>query len=229
MINFNKEYNSFATKHLGINPLTLGRYQSHINKTMNYSINPTIIEERQMNIAQMDVFSRLLMDRILFLGTSIDDEVSNIIQSQLLFLESVDKEEDIQMYINSPGGSVVDGLGIYDVMQYINPDISTICTGLAASMASILLSAGTKGKRRSLKHGKIMIHQPMGGMSGQVSEMKIYYNEIIKYQKELYQILAENTNKPYKVIEKDADRDHWLNAKEAMEYGIIDDILTKSK
>ena len=218
-----KEFKKYATKHLGLNSMTLNRYSS----VKNY-ISPTIIEERQLNVAQMDVFSRLMMDRIIFLGVPIDDTVANIIQAQLLFLESVDSRRDIQIYLNSPGGSVYAGLGIYDTMQYIAPDIATICTGLAASMSAVLLCAGAKGKRTALKHSRIMIHQPMGGAEGQASDIEITAREIQKLKKELFEIIAQHSEKDYKKVAKDSDRDYWMTAKEAKEYGMIDEVLFRN-
>lgn len=217
------EFNKFAIGHMGINPLVLDKYQQ-VNS--NY-ISPTIIEERQLNIASMDVFSRLMMDRIIFLGTPINDYVANIIQAQLLFLESVDKTKDIQIYINSPGGSVYAGLGIYDTMNYITPNVATICTSMAASMGAVLLCAGEKGKRSALKHSRVMIHQPSGGAEGQASDIEITAREIKKLKKELYEIISDSTGQPYKRIEKDSDRDYWLTAQEAKEYGLIDEILER--
>ena len=217
------EFEKFASRDRGINPLTLGRYSAAVD---NY-INPTIIEERRMNVASMDVFSRLLMDRIIFLGVPIDDDVANIIQAQLLFLESVDPTKDIQIYLNSPGGSVYAGLGIYDTMQYIQPKVSTICTGLAASMASVLLCAGEKGRRCALPHARVMIHQPMGGADGQATDMEITVREILKLKKELYEIIAKHSGQPFEQVEKDSDRDHWFTAEEALAYGMIDEVLTK--
>lgn len=215
------EFRKYAIKHVGISSLTLDRYTSI---AQNY-ISPTIIEERQLNIAQMDVFSRLMMDRIIFLGVPIDDYVSNIIQAQLLFLESTDAEKDIQIYLNTPGGSVYAGFGIYDTMQYINPDVATICTGMAASMGAVLLCSGTKGKRTALKHSRVLIHQPMGGVSGQASDIEITAREILKLKKELYEIISEHSGQTIKKIEKDGDRDYWLTAIEAKEYGMIDEVL----
>lgn len=220
------EFNKYATKHAGISSLNLHKYANAI--TSNY-ISPTIIEERQMNIASMDVFSRLMMDRIIFLGLPIDDYVANIIQAQLLFLESTDPSKDIQIYFNSPGGSVYAGLGIYDTMQYISPDISTTCTGMAASMAAVLLCAGTAGKRSALKHSRIMIHQPMGGAQGQVSDIEITFNEITKLKSELYQILANHSGKTLEQITKDSDRDYWMTSTEAKEYGMIDKVLQRQE
>jgi ATP-dependent Clp protease protease subunit len=219
------EFRKFATKQMGISSLSLHKFES-IHASY---ISPTIIEERQMNIAQMDVFSRLMMDRIIFLGIAIDDYVANIIQAQLLFLESSDPGKDIQIYFNSPGGSVHAGLGIYDTMQYINCDIATICTGMAASMAAVLMIAGTKGKRSALKHSRIMIHQPMGGAQGQASDIEITAREIMKLKKELYEIIALHSGQTLERVEKDSDRDYWMTAEEAKEYGMIDEILIRQK
>lgn len=219
------EFSRYATRHKGINKLVLEKYKS---LTANY-ISPTIIEERQLNIATMDVFSRLMMDRIIFLGVPIDDYVANIIQAQLLFLESVDSRKDIQIYLNTPGGSVYAGLGIYDTMQYIAPHIATICTGMAASMGAILLCAGAKGKRTALKHSRILIHQPMGSAEGQASDIEITAREIQKLKKELYEIIASHSGQSYAKILKDADRDYWMTSQEALDYGMIDEILVKSK
>lgn len=190
-------------------------------------VSPTVIEERQLNMTQMDVFSRLMMDRIIFLGAPIYDDAANIIQAQMLFLETQDPEKDIQIYINSPGGSVSAGLGIYDTMQLVNCDVATICTGLAASMGAVLLTAGAKGKRQALPHSKVMIHQPLGGAQGQASDIEITAREILKTKRELYEILSMHSGASYEQIERDADRDHWLTAQEAMEYGLIDNVLTK--
>jgi ATP-dependent Clp protease protease subunit len=219
------EFQKYATKHAGINSMTLHRYQ-HI---MDGYISPTIIEERQLNVAQMDVFSRLMMDRIIFLGAAIDDDVANIIQAQLLFLDSSDPHKDIQIYLNTPGGMVHAGLGIYDTMQWISSDVATICTGMAASMGSVILAAGAKGKRSALKHSRVMIHQPSGGVQGQSVEMEIAVKEILKTRAELYAILAEHTGKSVKTIEKDSDRDYWLTAEEAQTYGLLDEVLTRKK
>ena len=224
-MNTKDEFKKYARGHLGISSLNLERYQS----TYNSYISPTIIEERQLNVASMDVFSRLMMDRIIFLGAPIDDYVANIIQGQLLFLESSDPTKDIILYFNTPGGSVHAGLGIYDTMQYINPSIATICTGMAASMGAILLTGGTKGKRMALKHSRIMIHQPMGGAQGQATDMEIQVKEIQKLKSELYQILASHTGNTYKKIEKDSDRNYWMTADEAKDYGMIDEILVRDK
>lgn len=219
------EFRKYATGHLGISSYQLDSYASVYGEY----ISPTVIEERQMNVAQMDVFSRLMMDRIIFLGTAINDYVANIIQGQLLFLSSVDSTKDINIYINSPGGGVYAGLGIYDTMQYISPNVATICTGMAASMAAVLMSAGEKGKRSALKHSRIMIHQPLGGVHGQASDIEITAREIKKLRDELYHILAEHTGQPFKKIEKDSDRDYWMTAREALDYGMIDEILEKKK
>jgi ATP-dependent Clp protease protease subunit len=220
-----KEFRKFATRHLGISSLTLERYSSVYG---NY-ISPTIIEERQMNIAQMDVFSRLMMDRIIFLGVPIDDYVANIIQAQLLFLESADSARDIQIYLNTPGGSVYAGLGIYDTMQYIKPNIATICTGMAASMGAVILCAGEKGKRTALTHSRVLIHQPMGGAEGQASDIEITAREIQKLKKELYEIISKHSGQTYKKVWKDSDRDYWMTANEAKDYGMIDEVLLRKE
>ena len=219
----NNEFRKYAVKHLGISNLSLDRYNKAVGMT------PYIIEERQLNIATMDVFSRLMMDRIIFLGDAIDEYVANIIQAQLLFLESVDAQKDIQIYLNTPGGSVYAGLGIYDTMQYIAPDVATICTGMAASMGAILLTAGAKGKRTALTHSRILIHQPMGGAEGQASDIEITAREIQKLKKELYDILAYHSGQTYEKIWQDADRDYWMTSTEAKEYGMIDEILQRNK
>jgi ATP-dependent Clp protease, protease subunit len=219
------EFLKYAVRHKGLNPLTIEKYKT---VSANY-ISPTIIEERQLNIATMDVFSRLMMDRIIFLGVPIDDYVANIIQAQLLFLESADSKKDIQIYLNTPGGSVYAGLGIYDTMQYISPDVATICTGMAASMGAILLCAGAKGKRTALKHSRILIHQPMGSAEGQASDIEITAKEIQKLKKELYDIISSHSGQPTKKILKDADRDYWMTSEEAKKYGMIDEILIKSR
>ncbi len=224
-MNSSKEFRKFATGHMGISSLTLDRYNSAYG---NY-ISPTIIEERQLNVAQMDVFSRLMMDRIIFLGVPIDDYVANIIQAQLLFLESNDSKRDIQIYLNTPGGSVYAGLGIYDTMQYINPDVATICTGMAASMGAVLLCAGEKGKRTALTHSRVLIHQPMGGAQGQASDIEITAREISKLKKELYEVISSHTGQTYKKVWKDSDRDYWMTAAEAKDYGMIDEILVRKK
>jgi len=219
------EFRKFATKHVGISSMVYHRY----SKVHDNYITPNIIEERQLNVASMDVFSRLMMDRIIFLGVPIDDDVANIIQAQLLFLESTDADKDISIYFNTPGGSVYAGLGIYDTMQYINPAINTICTGMAASMGAVLMTAGTKGKRSALPHSRIMIHQPMGGAQGQVSDIEITAREIKKLRDELYEIIAKHSGNPFERIQKDSDRDYWMTAIEAKEYGMIDEILVKKK
>jgi ATP-dependent Clp protease protease subunit len=224
-MNLHDEFRKYAMKDRGISSLSLDRYTSITN---DY-ISPTIIEERQLNVAQMDVFSRLMMDRIIFLGVAINDYVANIVQAQLLFLESVDAKKDIQIYMNTPGGSVYAGLGIYDTMQYIAPDVATICTGMAASMGAVLLCAGSPGKRTSLKHARVMIHQPMGGAQGQASDIEITHREIQKLKKELYQIISDHSGQKFEKVEKDGDRDYWLTSEEAKEYGMIDEILVRVK
>lgn len=217
------DFRKYATKHLGISSIALDKYTSIQN---NY-ISPTIIEERQLNIASMDIFSRLMMDRIIFLGLPIDDYVANIVQGQLLYLESSDSSKDIQIYINSPGGSVYAGMGIYDTMQYIQADVSTICTGMAASMAAVLLAGGEKGKRLALNHSRVMIHQPLGGAQGQAADIEITAREILKLKRELYEILALHTGHDYEKIEKDSDRDYWMTSAEAKAYGMIDNVMMK--
>jgi|TARA_B100001564_G_scaffold33731_1_gene24724 ATP-dependent Clp protease protease subunit len=219
------EFRKYAVKHQGISSSTVDSFTSMMN---NY-ISPTIIEERQMNVASMDVFSRLMMDRIIFLGVPINDYVANIIQAQLLFLESVDAKKDIQIYLNSPGGGVYAGLGIYDTMQYIAPDVATICTGMAASMGAVLLCAGAKGKRTALKHSRVMIHQPLGGAQGQASDIEITAREIQKLKKELYTIISDHSGKSYDEVWKDGDRDYWMTSSEAKEYGMIDEVLIRAK
>jgi len=216
-----KEFRKYATKHVGINSMVLDQY-------IESSMTPYIIEERSLNVAQMDVFSRLMMDRIIFLGTGIDDHVANIIQAQLLFLESADAHKDIQIYLNSPGGSVYAGLGIYDTMQYINPDVATICTGMAASMGAVLLCAGAAGKRTALKHSRVMIHQPLGGAQGQATDIEITAREIQKLKKELYDIIANHSGQSYDKVWADSDRDYWMTSTEAKEYGMIDEVLFKN-
>ena len=219
------EFKKFATKHLNMNGNALDKYMS----ISNSYISPSILEERQLNVTQMDVFSRLMMDRIIFLGTEVDDYVANVIQAQLLFLDTSDPGKDISLYINSPGGSVYAGLGIYDTMQFINSDVATICTGMAASMAAVLLVAGEKGKRSALKHSRVMIHQPMGGMRGQASDMEINYKQIMILRDELYQIISDHSGQPFDKIMKDSDRDYWMTSAEAKEYCMIDQILIKEK
>ncbi len=233
---YGEEFKKYATKHMGINSLTVDTFMSQFKGGSPASaairadyISPTIIEERQLNIATMDVFSRLMMDRIIFLGVPINDYVSNIIQAQLLFLESVDAKKDIQIYLNSPGGSVYAGLGIYDTMQFIQPNIATICTGMAASMAAVLMCAGAKGRRAALPHARIMIHQPMGGAEGQASDIEITAREIQKLKKELYEIIASHSGKDYEKVWADSDRDYWMTAEEAKEYGMVDEVLTRKK
>jgi ATP-dependent Clp protease protease subunit len=220
-MNMHDEFRKYAVKHIGINSLYVDGY-------VKSSMTPYIIEERQLNVAQMDVFSRLMMDRIIFLGTGINDQVANIIQAQLLFLESTDPKKDIQIYMNSPGGSVYAGLGIYDTMQYIAPDVATICTGIAASMGAVLLCAGTKGKRSALKHSRVMIHQPLGGAEGQASDIEITAREILKLKKELYDIIANHSGQPYDKVYADSDRDYWMIAEEARNYGMIDEVLERN-
>ncbi|MGB0883059.1 MAG: ATP-dependent Clp endopeptidase proteolytic subunit ClpP [Vicingaceae bacterium] len=219
------EFRKYATKHQGISSTAYDKYTSILGSY----ISPTIIEERQMNVASMDVFSRLMMDRIIFLGTGINDHVANIIQAQLLFLESVDAKKDIQIYLNSPGGGVYAGLGIYDTMQYIAPDVATICTGMAASMGAVLLCAGAEGKRTALQHSRVMIHQPLGGAQGQASDMEITVREIKKLKKELYDIISSHSGKPFAEVEKDSDRDYWMTSTEAKEYGMIDEVLIRER
>jgi ATP-dependent Clp protease protease subunit len=219
------EFYKYATMHRGISSMNMHRYTS----VMQNYISPTIIEERQLNIATMDVFSRLMMDRIIFLGVPIDDYVANIIQAQLLFLESSDSRRDIQIYLNTPGGGVNAGLGIYDTMQYIAPDVATICTGMAASMGAVILCAGAAGKRTALTHSRVLIHQPMGGTQGQATDIEIQTREILKLKKELYDIIASHSKQPYKKVEKDSDRDYWMTAEEAKSYGMIDEILVRTK
>ena len=222
------EFFKYATKHAGISSADLERYMRTSIPDI-HGFTPQVIEERQMNVVGMDVFSRLMMDRIIFLGVPVNDYVANVIQAQLLFLESTDNKRDIQMFVNSPGGSVISGLGIYDTMQYVAPEIGTICTGLAASMGAVLLCAGTKGKRTCLPHSRVMIHQPSGGMQGQFSDMEISYNLIKSMRNELYDIMAKHTGKTFDEIEKDSDRDNWMTATEAKDYGLVDEVLTRSK
>ncbi len=229
-MNPNNDFRNFAVKHLGMNGLALDQYNSKLSSAVNASyINPTIIEERQLNVAQMDVFSRLMMDRVIFLGTDVNDYTANVIQAQLLYLDASDPGKDVSIYINSPGGSVYAGLGIYDTMQYISSDVSTICTGMAASMAAVLLVAGEKGKRFALKHSRVMIHQPMGGAQGQASDIEITAREIKKLKHELYTIIAEHSGQPFERVEKDSDRDYWMTSEEAAAYGMIDKVLEKVK
>ncbi|MAW09509.1 MAG: ATP-dependent Clp protease proteolytic subunit [Flavobacteriaceae bacterium TMED200] len=218
-MNYKKEFKKFATKKHGINSMYYDKIVS--------SMTPYIIEERQLNVAQMDVFSRLMMDRVMFLGTAINDQVANIIQAQLLFLQSVDSKRDIQLYINSPGGGVYAGLGIYDTIQYISPDVATICTGMAASMGAVLLCAGASGKRSALPHARVMIHQPLGGAQGQASDIEITAREILKLKDELYQIIAKHSGQKIEKVNKDSDRDYWMKAQEAKSYGMVDEVLKK--
>ncbi len=225
-MDFRNEFMKYAVKHRGMSSNGVGSY---INSVYADYISPTIIEERQMNVAQMDVFSRLMMDRIIFLGTGINDYVANIIQAQLLFLESSDAKRDITIYMNSPGGSVYAGLGIYDTIQYIQPDVAMVCTGMAASMGAVLLCCGTKGKRSALQHARVMIHQPLGGAEGQASDIEITAREIGKLKKELYEIISKHSGKDYEQVWKDSDRDYWMTAQEAKEYGMIDEVLIKNK
>ena len=225
------EFRKYATKHLGMSGMHLDNYAQKIGGVAAPNVNnltPYIIEERQLNVAQMDVFSRLMMDRIIFMGQGVDSYVANIIQAQLLFLESADPKRDVTMFINSPGGSVIDGFGIYDTMQYIAPDVATICTSLAASMGAVLLLAGAKGKRSCLSHGHIMIHQPSGGMQGAVSDMEIQYHLVKKMQKNLYEVMAHHTGQTFEKIMEDSNRDNWMTAEEAKAYGIIDEVLDRN-
>jgi ATP-dependent Clp protease protease subunit len=216
-----QEFKKYATGHAGISSM-------HLDTYIQSSMTPYITEERKLNVAQMDVFSRLMMDRIIFLGTGVDDHVANIIQAQLLFLESVDANKDIQIYLNTPGGSVYAGLGIYDTMQYIKPDVATICTGMAASMGAVLLCAGEKGKRTALKHSRVMIHQPLGGARGQASDIEITAREIMKLKKELYDIISTHSGQDFEKVSNDSDRDYWMTATEAAEYGMIDEVLQRN-
>lgn len=222
----NNDFRKFAVQHMGMNGLAFDQYAQYIN---NSYLSPSIMEERQLNVTQMDVFSRLMMDRIIFLGTPIDDYTANVIQAQLLYLDSADPGKDISIYINSPGGSVYAGLGIYDTMQYVGSEISTICTGMAASMAAVLLVAGEKDKRFALKHSRVMIHQPMGGAQGQASDIEITAREIQKLKKELYTIIADHSGNDYEKVWRDSDRDYWMTAQEACEYGMIDKVLIREK
>jgi ATP-dependent Clp protease protease subunit len=221
-MNFSKEFQKYAVKDQGLNSM-------HVQNYIESSLTPYIIEERQLNVAQMDVFSRLMMDRIIFLGTGINDQVANIVQAQLLFLESSDSQKDIQIYLNSPGGSVYAGLGIYDTMQLVSPDVATICTGMAASMGAVLLCAGADGKRSALKHSRVMIHQPMSGAQGQASDMEIAVKEVLKMKKELYQIIANHSKQDFDKVEKDSDRDYWMSSGEAKAYGMIDEVLESTR
>src|SRR6187455_500563 len=222
-MNYNNEFRKYAVQHMGMSGNTIDSYAQKIENMTQY-----VIEERPGNFRAIDVFTRLISDRIIFLGMGVDDQVANLIQAQLLFLESSDPKKDIIMYINSPGGSVYAGLGIYDTMQYINPDVATICTGMAASMGAVLLCAGAKGKRSALKHSRVMIHQPMGGAEGQATDMEITVREVLKLKKELYEIIAHHSGQPFDRVEKDGDRDYWMIAEEAKAYGMIDELLVKN-
>jgi ATP-dependent Clp protease, protease subunit len=226
------EFKKYAVKHMGMSTMHLEKYMQQSVKGVAVpditGFTPAVIEERQLNIAQMDVFSRLMMDRIIFMGVPVNDYVANVIQAQLLFLESTDPKRDVQMFINSPGGSVIDGMGIYDTMQYVSPDVATICTGMAASMGAFLLCSGVKGKRSALTHSLVMIHQPSGGMQGQFSDMEISYNLIKKLRMSLYQIMADNCGKSFEDIERDSDRDNWMSSADAKEYGLIDEVLVRN-
>ncbi len=223
------EFRKYAIKHHRIGSQHVDGFISRVQQNMPTNLTPYIIEERQLNVAQMDVFSRLMMDRIIFLGDAINDQVANIVQAQLLFLQSTDAQRDIQIYINSPGGSVYAGLGIYDTMQYIAPDVATICTGMAASMGAVLLVAGAKGKRAALKHARVMIHQPSGGAQGVASDMEINLREMLKLKEELYTIISEHSGQSYEWVEKSSDRDYWMKAMEAKEFGMIDEVLLPKK
>lgn len=231
----NSDFRKFAISNAGVNGMMLDQYMSAVSKSSSAVlgsasyINPSIIEERQLNVAQMDVFSRLMMDRIIFLGTEVNDYTANVIMAQLLYLDSSDPGKDISIYVNSPGGSVSAGLGIYDTMQYIKSDVSTICTGMAASMAAVLLVSGEKGKRFALKHSRVMIHQPLGGVQGQASDIEITAREIRKIKSELYHIIADHSGQSFEKVERDSDRDYWMTAEEAKEYGMIDEVLIRAR
>lgn len=227
-MNFGKEFKKYATKHHGVNSIYYDKIVSKITPIGQLiGMTPYIMEERQLNVSQLDVFSRLMMDRIIFLGTGIDDQIANIVQAQLLFLASVDASKDIQIYINSPGGGVYAGLGIYDTMQFIKPDVATICTGMAASMGAVLLCAGADGKRSALPHSRVMIHQPLGGAQGQASDIEITTREILKLKTELYEIISKHSGQSMEKVHHDSDRDYWMIASEAKEYGMIDEVLTR--
>ena len=219
----NNDFRKFATRHLGVNGMVL----DDVTKLQQQYLNPYILEERQLNVTQLDVFSRLMMDRIIFLGTEVDDYTANVLQAQLLYLDSVDNTKDISIYINSPGGSVTAGLGIYDTMQFISSKVATICTGMAASMAAVLLVAGEEGRRSALPHSRVMIHQPLGGVQGQASDIEIEAREIQKFKRELYTILSTHSHQPFEKVWKDSDRNYWMTAEEAEEYGMIDEVLTR--
>ncbi len=225
-MNYGKEFEKYATQHMGINSMY---YDKILSSMYPQGMTPNIVEERQMNVAIFDVFSRLMMDRIIFLGTGINDHVANVVQAQLLFLESIDANKDIQIYINSPGGGVYAGLGIYDTMQFIKPDVATICTGMAASMGAVLLCAGAKGKRSGLTHSRVMIHQPLGGAQGQASDIEITAREIVQLKKELFEIISNHSGQEYDKVYNDSDRDYWMRADKALEYGMIDEILARDK
>ena len=224
-MNITSDFRKFATSRMGMS----GMVVDDVMKLQNQYLNPYILEERQLNVTQMDVFSRLMMDRIIFLGTEINDYTSNTIQAQLLYLDSTEPDKDISIYINSPGGSVTAGLGIYDTMQFISSDVATICTGMAASMGAVLLVAGQEGKRQALPHSRVMIHQPLGGVQGQASDIEIEAQEIQKFKKELYTIISNHSHTPYEKVWKDSDRNYWMTAEEAKEYGMIDQVLTKKQ
>lgn len=228
----NDEFKKYATKHVGMSSMHLEKYMQQSVQGVSvpniHNFTPAVIEERQLNVAQMDVFSRLMMDRIIFMGVPVDSYVANVIQAQLLFLESTDPKRDVQMFINSPGGSVIDGFGIYDTMQYVSQDVATICTSMAASMGAFLLCSGAKGKRSALTHSLIMIHQPSGGMQGQFSDMEISYNLIRKLRQQLYEVMADNCGKTFAEVEKDSDRDNWMTGEEAKAYGLVDEVLSRS-
>ena len=219
----NNDFRKFATRHLGVNGMVL----DDVTKLQQQYLNPYILEERQLNVTQLDVFSRLMMDRIIFLGTEVDDYTANVLQAQLLYLDSVDNTKDISIYINSPGGSVTAGLGIYETMQFISSKVATICTGMAASMAAVLLVAGEEGRRSALPHSRVMIHQPLGGVQGQASDIEIEAREIQKFKKELYTIISTHSHQPFEKVWKDSDRNYWMTAEEAKEYGMIDEVLTR--
>jgi len=225
-MDYGKEFEKYATKHHGVNSMY---YNQIVSSMFPVNMTPNIIEERQMNIAVFDVFSRLMMDRIIFMGTGINDQVANIVQAQLLFLESTDASKDISIYINSPGGGVYAGLGIYDTMQFIKPDVATICTGIAASMGAVLLCAGANGKRSGLPHSRVMIHQPLSGAQGQASDIEIAAKEVLKIKDELYHIIANHSGQTFEKVYEDSDRDYWMKAPEAKEYGMIDEILEREK
>ena len=224
-MNYGKEFKKYATKHHGVSSMYYDKIVGSVTPT---GMTPYIIEERQLNVSQLDVFSRLMMDRIIFLGTGIDDQIANIVQAQLLFLESADAAKDIQIYINSPGGSVYAGLGIYDTMQYIKPDVATICTGMAASMGAVLLCAGAEGKRSALPHSRVMIHQPSGGAQGVATDMEINLREMLKLKNELYEIISQHSGQTFEKVHTDSERDYWMKADEAKDYGMVDEVLRRT-